>query len=96
MAVSESLPFNFWQLPAANWAAQSLRFRVVILGGVGDVLEVASEAERVEVVEANRLDEVVVADDVSQTNGTRTRGNVALGQKLLLAKRKRVFFSSNS
>ncbi len=34
-------------------------------------------------MEAEGLDEVVVADDVSQTNGTRTSGHVALGQKLL-------------
>ena len=34
-------------------------------------------------MEADGLDEVVVADDVSQTNGTRTSGHVALGQKLL-------------
>ena len=44
---------------------------------------VLAEAERVEVVVAGRLDELVLVDDVVEADGARAGGHVVLREELL-------------
>jgi hypothetical protein len=80
----ESLLFHFGESSATNGARQRADFRIVRRRSVVvHVLEVSAEADGVKVVEAGCLDELVLADDVAQADGTRARGNVAFGEELL-------------
>ena len=92
-----NVPFDIRQLSTANRTRQNvaiLNFRLVVSRGVVHVLDVSAEADGMEVVEARGLDEVVVANNVTQTDGARARRNVPFGEELL-KKREETSFQTD-
>ena len=81
-------PCHFRQLSSTNRTIKFFVWRVVFFWIVTHVLDVTAKAECVEIMEANRLDEVILTDNVTKANRAWASGDISFGQKLLHQKHK--------